>query len=439
MIPSAPIWWDVPWPLLPRFPGGTVRADVAVIGAGLTGLSAAWHLLVREPSLRVVVLEAGRLGSGASGRTTGMLSPGIGQSLAKLVRRFGMEGARTLYLASLQAVEDARRLIADEAIACDLHIAGQLIVARGPAGRARLAAQADLLERLRLPGARLDDAALATVLRLAPEPRTGRTGPAALRLPAAGTLHPGKLLAGLAGRIVARGGTLFEEARVLSVGWERPIRLVLEGGDVLADQVVVATAGFTPALGFLRGRILPVHLQVVVTEPLDPDARRRLGWRGREGVIDSRRVFSYFRLTEDDRIVLGGGRPRYRWGGRADDGSGARAALDEAAAELRRTFPADVPLRVAGGWTGVIDCTVDGLPAIHRLPDWPGVLHAGGWCGHGVALALASGAWVTRLLLDGSDDLPWRRRLPPRVPCELLRWLAFHGRVAAMGQLDRRA
>ena len=101
MIPSAPIWSSVSLPERPPFPGGTIRADVAVIGAGLTGLSAAYHLLKHRPGLRLMVLEAGRIGAGASGRTTGMVGPGVGQSLAALVRRFGPEQARVLYAATL--------------------------------------------------------------------------------------------------------------------------------------------------------------------------------------------------------------------------------------------------------------------------------------------------------------------------------------------------
>lgn len=438
MIPTAPVWRDLESPRHPRMPGSTIRADVAVIGGGLTGLSAAYHLLGRRPGARVVVLEARWIGAGASGCTTGLLGPGVGQSLTALIRRQGPARAKALYMATLRAVEDVCRLVRREGIDCELEMTGHLVVARSRAGRARLAAQAVLMERLGLPGEILDDDALDRTIRL--ERSHGGAGPAALRLPVAGTLHPMRLLSGLAERVIARGGAIFEDTRVTAIRDRHPLRLEIErGGEVVADEVVVATAGYTPHLGLFRGRILPVHLQVVVTEPLEPRAREALGWKGREGILDARRIFNYFRLTADDRIVFGGGAPRYVWGGRTDEDARTTTALDRLAEELRSTFPREVPLGVAGGWTGVIGYVLDTLPAIERMRERPSVVHAVGWCGHGVALSVASGAWVTHILCDGAvkEDLPWYRDKPPLLPLEALRWAGFHAGVRMLALLDR--
>ena len=440
MIPTAPIWSDVESPRYPRMPGSTLRADVAVIGAGLTGLSAAYHLLGQRPGARVVVLEARRIGAGASGRTTGLLGPGIGQSLAALVRRQGPTRAKALYLATLQAVEDVCRLVAREGIDCELEMTGHLVVGRSRASRARLAAQAVLMEWLDLPSEVLNDEALDRTIHLAPSDGRDARGPAALRLPIAGTLHPMRLLSGLAERVTMRGGTIFEGARVAAIGGRRPLRLEIVGGDeVVADEVVVATAGYTPHLGLLCGRILPVHLQIVVTEPLEARAREALGWKGREGILDARRIFNYFRLTSDDRIVFGGGAPRYLWGGRTDEDRSSMAALDRLSGELGTTFGPEIPLRVAGGWTGVIGYVLDTLPAIERTRERPSVLHAVGWCGHGIALSVASGAWVSHMLCDGAtkEDLPWYRDKPPLLPFEPVRWVSFQTAVRMMSLLDR--
>jgi gamma-glutamylputrescine oxidase len=253
-------------------------------------------------------------------------------------------------------------------------------------------------------------------------------------------------VAALAERVRARGGHIHEHARVARIdagpGRDRPVRLELSGGEatVIARDVVLATAGYAPDLGVMRGRILPVHLQVMATEPLSAAARDRLGWARREGVVDARRVFSYFRLTADDRVVFGGGSPRYRWG-RVTDGAGAARAVADLAADLARTFPAELGLRPAASWTGVIGYVLDSLPAIGRLRDRPGLLHVGGWSGHGVALSLASGAWVADMIqmgtLGGSEDLPWFRDRPPLLPFEPLRWAAFRTAVGAMRALDQ--
>jgi gamma-glutamylputrescine oxidase len=439
VIATAPVWREgLACPEYPRLLTTPLRTDVAIIGGGFAGLSTAYHLLGRRPGARVVVLEAERLGAGASGRTTGMLGPGVGQSLPGLVRRHGPARARALYVATLRAVEDAVDLVRRARIACELEMTGQLVVARSPGGGRRVAELSRLLRELELPGEALDRDVLERLIRLATA-GGGGADPAAVRLPVAGTLHPLRLVLELADRVEARGGAIFERSRVRAVGHGRPARVELEGGAVvLADEVVVATAGYTPALGIFRGRVLPVHLQVLATEPLTAEALQALGWKGREGVLDSRRVFDYFRLTADDRIVFGGGRPRYYWGG-GEEGPAARAAaLDALTRELHRTV--GLPgLRVTHGWTGVIGYVADALPAIQRLRGQPSVLHAVGWCGHGVALSLAAGAWVTHMLCDGavSEDLPWFRTDPPLVPLEPVRWAGFQGSVRLMELLDR--
>jgi gamma-glutamylputrescine oxidase len=437
MIPSAPVWCNAQIAPHPRVPNSTVRGDVAVIGGGFTGLSAAYHLLTQRPGIKVAVLEAQRIGAGASGRNTGMLGPGVGQSLTSLVRRHGPARAKALYAATLRAVEDVRRLVARERIDCELMMTGHLMAALNPAGRMRLKAQSALMAALDLPFATMDDEALDRAIRL--ERSHGGDGVAGLRLPIAGTLNPMRLLGGLADRVIARGGSIFESSRVITVNGRRPVRLAIDGGgEVVADEVVVATAGYTPALGLLRGRILPVHLQVVVTEPLGRSTRELLGWTGREGVIDSRRIFSYFRLTTDDRVVFGGGQPRYVWGGRTGESSSAPAALDRLARELRTVFPPQAALTVAGGWTGVIGYVLDALPAIERARGNPSLLHAVGWCGHGIALSVAAGEWITQILLDGAvkEDLPWYRDNPPLLPFETLRWAGFQAGVRALAFLD---
>lgn len=437
MIASAPTWWGaLPEPCAP-FPGGTLETDFAIIGGGFAGLSAALHLLERRPGARVVVLEAEHIGAGASGRTTGMLGPGVGQNLVGLIGRVGPERAQALYRATLRAVDDVRRLVVEQRIDCELAMTGQIIIGRTPAGRARLARQASWMERLELPVQRLGDRQLEQAIRLAAAP-ADRDGMqlAALKLADAGTLHPGKLLAGLCARVLERGGVIHERARVVAIGGKRPARLeIAGGGELIAGEVIVATAGYTAELGLLRGRVLPVQLQVLVSEPLSAQQRAAIGWAGREGVLDARRLFNYFRLDAQDRIVFGGGPPRY---GSTDHGS--TRALERLSDELASTFAlGDDRLRVAGGWTGMIGYVLDGLPAIARARGRSCVTHVVGWCGHGVALSIASGAWVTRLLCDGAapEDLPWYRDDPPGVPLAPVRRAAFGVSVGAMQLLDR--
>jgi gamma-glutamylputrescine oxidase len=437
-IPCDPLWDDSRRPSHPRLPTGRTRADVAVIGGGLAGLSAAYHLLHRRPGARVIVVEAARVGAGASGRNTGLVGPGIAQSFASLVRRQGRERAKALYLATLRAVEDLRRLVEEERISCDLEMSGQLVLGLTSSGRRRLAVDRQLMSELELPVEALDDVAVDRTIRLVRETRSD--GPAGLRVRTAGTLDPQKLVRGLAERVIARAGTIYEGSRVTIARGRGPLRLETDmGAEIIADEVVVATAGYTPSLGLLHGRVLPVHLQVVFTEPLRPADREVLRWRGREGIVDGRRIFDYFRLTADERIVFGGGSPRYRWAGATDDDGTATGAIERLALQMRTVFPPEISLTVAGGWTGVIGYVADGLPSIARSRERPSLLHAIGWCGHGIALAVASGAWITDIVCDGAarEDLPWFRACPPWIPFEAVRWAGFHASVRAMEVLDR--
>lgn len=443
--------WRAALPALPCLPAAPARVDVAVIGAGLTGLSAAYHLLQRWPGSRVVVLEASAaLGAGASGRSTGMLSPGVGQSLLGLVRRLGPERARALYQASLSAVQQVSALVAEEGIECELQLGGQLVWGPSRAARRRLQQQAAVMDALGLPVRALDGAALERALRWRwPASLLADQDPvAALHHPIAGTLHPLKLVAGLAERVLRRGGVIYGQARVRALAPVGGVatRLLLPAGELRADRVVVATAGYSGALGVQRGRVLPVWLQALATEPLTGAQRDALGWAGREGVIDARRLFSYLRLSADDRVICGGGRPRYdgehQPGAALEDPSAVLAEapgiLDQLEQELRRLIP-DLPPRAAS-WSGCIGYVIDGLPVIGRVPgQGPQVVQALGWCGHGVALGTASGRWIAELWTEGVPlkELPWHRQRAPWVPTESLRRLAFRGAVGWMGALDR--
>jgi glycine/D-amino acid oxidase-like deaminating enzyme len=418
---------------------GTV--DVAVIGGGFTGLSAAYHTLAANPGMRVVILEGERVGYGASSRNTGMLTPGIGQNLGALVKRFGADAARAMYAHSLEAVAYVGELCAREQIDASLCMTGQLVVAQGRSGRGRLARQAALMELLDLPCERLDDRGLRARLHVeALAPGTDSQGPAALRLPLAGVLDPGCLVAGLAAAVRRRGGRIFEGAQVASLSRGTPAEVRLaDGRKLVAGHVVVASSGYTSTLNLQPGRLVPLHLRVLLTEPLDSAQLESLGWWNREGVIDSRRVFNYFRLTDDNRILFGGGQPRYMWGGGLADRPAEGHDLERLAAAFRQRFPALKDLAITRSWTGVIAYTLDALPVIALAPGHERVIFVGGWCGHGVALGVFSGRWVQELIGGGKlrEVLPWSRPRPPLAPLEPARWLAVRTAGWAMEIMDR--
>jgi gamma-glutamylputrescine oxidase len=417
------------------------NADVVVIGAGFTGLSAAYHILAAGPTARVIVVESGRIGRGASGRNSGMLTPGVGQDLTALISRWGPDTARAMYHRSLEAVKYVEALTTRESIDAGLHMTGQLVVAYGRSGRRRLARQAAALESLELPCEPLNDRSLGQRIRLAAHASGGdAAGPTALRLPVAGTLHPGRLLDGLAAAVRRRGGIILEGATVASLSRSSPVVVTLaDGTRIVARQVVVATSGYTAGLNVQRGRLVPLHLRVLVTEPLTRSSLAQIGWSAREGVIDSRRLFNFFRLTEDDRILFGGGRPCYAWRGNVADRPGQGPEVDRLVRQFGRLFPTLGDQPMSRSWTGVIAYSMDNLPVVGRAPGYEQVYFAGGWCGHGIALGIRSGRWVQQLLDNGRppESLPWFRECAPWAPPEPIRWLAVRAAGPAMELMDR--
>jgi glycine/D-amino acid oxidase-like deaminating enzyme len=346
-----------------------------------------------------------------------------------------------MYLRSLEAVAYVDTLAEREGIDARLRMTGQLVVAHGRSGRRRLARQAALMADLGLPCERLDDRRLRQRLGFATEaPGHAEEGPAALRFPIAGVLDPGCLVAGLGAAVERHGGRILEGTRVISVSRGAPARVLLAGGrEVVAQHVVLATSGYATTLNCQRGRLIPLHLRVLLTEPLDAAQLAALGWPAREGVIDSRRVFNYCRLTDDNRILFGGGRPQYLWGGRVTDRPAEGPELDRLVQAFRQWFPALHDLPIARSWTGVIAYTLDTLPVIAYAPGHERVIFVGGWCGHGIAQSVSSGRWVQELIADGAarEVLPWTRPSPPLAPLEAARWLAVRSAGWAMEMLDR--
>jgi gamma-glutamylputrescine oxidase len=448
----SPLWHDASF-ALPDFGPQNQRVDTLIVGAGLTGLSTAFHLLERCPGRSVLVIDADQLGAGASARSSGMLTPGVGQDLTSLVARLGPACAKALYEESLRAVRRVESLVRRENIACELHMGGQLVVAAGPRGQARLARLASTLQALDLPYEPMDSAALDGRLRLRPLSSSRLLAPApsrdhhaslpyALRLPIAGTLHPGHLLAGLAASVERRGGRILGRACVSAITNDGPVVVQLEHGpEIVADRVVLATNGYSGHLTRQVGRVLPLHLRMIVTEPLSKSALAQLGWGNREGVIDSRRLFNYFRLSSDNRLVFGGGRPRYDWGGAAterDAGAHASALVRD----MYRMLPLSHSVDVAGTWTGVIGYTLDALPVFGPTHN-AAVIYAGGYCGHGIALSVACGEWLAARIAERSHDASWPapgfsqiRKRAPWVPTELARWFGVRAVSLALSALD---
>jgi glycine/D-amino acid oxidase-like deaminating enzyme len=344
-----------------------------------------------------------------------------------------------MFRASEDAVSRVVALVEDEGLSCDLEETGQLQLATTEEQARALLEDARSFEALGFPVPFLDQGAVSQALAT----DFYRGG---IRFERAGLLDPAKLCRELKRVLLARGVRIHEHTRVESVIPGKPARIELERGSLEADQVVLATDAFSARLGFLRGRVVPLHTHVILTEPLPGSMRAALGWERREGIVDARNFFSYYRLTKDDRILMGGGRPIYR-AARGDLVAGATAAAreaiwDELERELATIFPVLDGVRVERRWSGAMGFTLDRLPVLGELAEAQGVLHAGGWCGHGVALATASGATIADLVarrVTGRTLLPWIRGSAPWLPPDPLRALGLGAYLHWLSFKDRRS
>jgi glycine/D-amino acid oxidase-like deaminating enzyme len=414
-------------------PGAPLRhdvvADVAVLGAGLTGLSAA--LALRARGLSVAVVEREIAGFGASGRNAGHLTPTIGKDLPTLARLFGAVRARALVALVQEAIVHVERTIAEHRIDCAYEPVGNVMAAVDPRQHHMLDRAAEAGARLGLDGELLEPGAM----------RTRGLPPAFTRgylMRRGGILHPGRYVRALRRLALAAGAALYERTPVLRIEDGDPAVVHTPEGRVRARTVVLGTNAYTPDLGLLCSTVVRLHVHLFATAPLAAAQRATLDWHGREGIYTAHEMLESYRLTADGRIVGGAKRVRYGFGGKALADDARTYALLERT--FRDRFPTlrDVP--ITHRWGGPIAFTLDFLPALGRTGRHGNLYYAVGYAGHGVALASYAGTMLADLLLgrDGPGRVLADRRWLP-LPPEPLRWLLVRGLTGVLRALDRPA
>ncbi len=407
-----------------------LEADVAIVGAGYTGLWTAYYLKRAQPSLEVVLLEAETAGFGASGRNGGWVS-GFFQGTPG---RYG--GARSyaeLQRAMFATVDEIGGVLAQHGIEADFVKHGQLTVAVGRAQLARLREHVGAGRRLGLSESDLRELSggeLAQRVRV-----RGALGGAFT--PHVARVHPAKLVRGLAGAVEQLGARIYEHTPVSEIV---PRAAITPAGPVRARWIVRATEGYTARLPGLRRLLLPMNSSMIVSEPLTEGAWEQIGWRGSEPLDDAANVYVYLQRTADGRIAIGGRGVPYRFGS-SPGGRGHTPAKTAAGlhAQLLAMFPAAAGAQVEHAWAGVL-----GVPR-----DWgvsvdadaaTGLAWGGGYTGLGVAASNLVGRTLRDLVLGERSELtalPWVGRSPRRWEPEPLRWLAVRGAYALYRGADR--
>jgi glycine/D-amino acid oxidase-like deaminating enzyme len=394
-VPLGSYWEETAGPPVEGCPplDGDQACDVAVIGAGYTGLSAALELA--QLGFDVRVLEAAEPGWGASGRNVGMVCMGGAfLSLEALVKRFGMAEARRFIDVQRQAMNLVRSLAETYRLSIDAQGDAEVMVAHTPRHLQELRDDAEGYGRLGYRCRLLDREGLAEVSHRSPEAF------GALVMPGAFGLHPLKYARGLARATLLAGAVI--HARSAVTGWERNgaiagdgHRLVTPGGSLRARRVLVATNAFTrealhPAFA---GGYIGAITQMIVTRPLNDEELARYGWRSDAPACDLRRLLTDYRILPDRRLLMGGP------GGTIGSPASARRWTAFMKRRLKRKFPDWAGVDVTHSWRGPWCISSSLTPNVGRLVDEPTVFHSlayqgcgialGSWCGRAVARAIA--------------------------------------------------
>ncbi len=372
---DTPYWWEEAPPTAVDAPAVPARADVAVIGSGYTGLSAA--LTLARAGRSVIVFESDTPGIGASSRNGGMLGSWLKPSLDTLTRRYGLALAKALLAELREAYDFLGRFVAEENIDCDYAETGAFTGIVKPAQYEALARETEQLSRTigieadMVPRSEVRNE-IGTDLYCGGRVTHRRAG-----------LHPARYHAGLIGRVREAGATVAGNSPVIAIQRNGgDFTVTTPRASLKARNVVVATNGYTgPVTPALRRRVIPVTSYMIATAPLSPNLMATLMPKGRM-LTDSNRLLCYFRPSPDNTRVLFGGRPAY-----TDIGPKLSAA--RLLRYMTRIFPELHDVELTHSWFGYIAYTFDRLP---HVGERDGMHYAMGYCGSGVVMS----TWLGR-------------------------------------------
>jgi glycine/D-amino acid oxidase-like deaminating enzyme len=424
--------------LTPRPPlSGSIDVDIAIMGAGFSGLWTAWYLKQRDPSLRIAIVERDMAGFGASGRNGAWCTSEFPTGPGAIARKYGDDTARATVTAMRATVREIGEITAANGIMCEWADGGQLIIARGAHQRAAVEHEYAELDRLGLA----EGVELLTAEEALRRVRiTDLTR--ALFSPYTAVIHPGKLVRGLAHLVEKQGVTIYEQTPVSSVVTGSQPALETERGTVRAKTVVLCAEAYLSQMPGYRRAVMPVYSLITLTEPLSEADWAEIGWASRECIASCRFTVDYLSRTADSRILFGGRGAPYRYGSRIapdmDRHAGTHAMLQD---NLRAWFPRLKDVRFTHTWGGPLGWSRDFIPTVAYDPA-RGVALAHGYTGNGVATTNLAARTLTDLILgEKSDllDLPHANHRTRQWEPEPFRFLGVRYMQHAFMNLDRTA
>jgi len=375
-----------------------IDVDVAIVGGGFTGLSSAYHIKKVEPNLRVALLENQIIGFGASGRNGGFNMTLFGLTLSITALRFGKQKAGEAHHYMERAVDYLRELITELNIDCDYEHPGFLRVATSEKYKKRILHEIKLAHELGLEGIEWLEKDQAR------EQVRSSMYLGAWWEPRCGILNPAKLAWGWADVIRPMGVEVYENSPVVQISRQSgKVRLDTPNGSVCADKVVMATNAWSHFFKELKRKQVPVWTHIVMTEPLKEAHFQEIGWQNRQGIEDARNLVHYYRLTVDNRIVMGGRDVSLSYGSDMDNDLNP-VTFGELKDDVRELFPALRDIKFTHEWGGPVSVPLDMAPAIGYAGD-KNVVYSLGTVGHGVSMTQLNGRTVADLILERRTDL----------------------------------
>jgi glycine/D-amino acid oxidase-like deaminating enzyme len=384
------------------------RSDVAIIGAGFTGLSAALALAKRGAT--VAVLEANTIGWGASSRNGGMVLTGLKLSAETLAKHYGMDLTRRMYATSLKSIDLVEQIVRDEKINCSFSRCGHLEVACKQSHFNAYARSVEVIAR-----------EFNHELRIIPRGELGREIGSNIYFggivdETSAGVNPAQYVSGLASAALRAGACVYENVRVQNIqsssqNGSAGFAVLTSRGNMFAQNVLVATSGYTSgATPALQKKIIPIGSFIIATERLSDQLAGELSPRNRM-IFDSKHYLHYYRLTPENRMLFGG---------RAAFFPETKNTIQRSAEILRRdlieVYPQLRDTQIEYAWGGTLDFCFDTMP---HAGQTDGIYYALGYAGHGVAMATYLGTKLADVMSGGKNEIPYSAIPFPGAPLGL--------------------